>query len=122
MERKDELKEIDIKNRMCFYFHDKMRAWDIDNDIDFSGILLHKKLYKEKHENILIHDISYKTSTVAKPLGIRCNKIDGFIKIHNKIRYLVLFNESCGKVCDRIKYLINKKVELLIVLIKILQK
>ena len=47
-----------------------MRAWDIDIDTDFSGILLDKKLYKEKHENISIHDISYRTSTGAKALVI----------------------------------------------------
>ena len=38
MESKDELKETD----------DIMRAWDIDIDTDFSGILLEEKLYKEK--------------------------------------------------------------------------
>ena len=45
-----------------------MRAWDIDIDTDFSGILLDKKLYQEKNKNILIYGISYKTSTGAKPL------------------------------------------------------
>ena len=30
--------------------------------------------------------------TGAKPLRIRVNKIDRFIKIHNRIRYLVLFD------------------------------
>ena len=61
MESKDELKEMDIKNRTCYYFDDLMRAWDIDIDTDFSTILLDKKLYKEKKENILIYNISYKT-------------------------------------------------------------
>ena len=75
-----------------------MRAWDIDIDTDFSGILLDKKLYKEKHENISIHDISYRTSTGAKPLDIRYNKIDRFIKIQNKIRCLVLFDEWRDKI------------------------
>ena len=42
-------------------------------------------------------------------MHIRYNKIDGFIKIHNKIRYLVLFDGSCDKICDRINSLINKK-------------
>ena len=61
MENKNELKKIDVKNRMCYYFDDIMRAWNIDIDTDFSGILLDEKLYKEKNENILIYDISYKT-------------------------------------------------------------
>ena len=43
MESKDELKEIDIKNRTCYYFDDIIRSWD--RDIDFRDILLDKKLY-----------------------------------------------------------------------------
>ena len=112
MVSKDELKEIDIKNRTCYYFDDIMRAWDIDIDTDFSGILLDKILYKERSENILVYGISNKTSTSAKLLRIRYDKIDGFIKIHNKIRHLVLFDDWCDSICDRIKYLIRKKVVL----------
>ena len=42
-------------------------------------------------------------------MRIRFNKIDGFIKIHNNIRYLVLFNYGyCDKICDRIKYVISE--------------
>ena len=110
MESKDELKEIDIKNCVFYYFDDIMRVWNRDIDIHFSGILLDKKLYKEKYENILIYDISNKTSTGAKPLRIRYNKIDEFIKILNGIRHLASFD--CGwfdKICDRIKYLISEK-------------
>ena len=83
MKSKDELKEIDIKNRMCHFFDDIIRFWD--RDFEFRHILLDKKLY-EAHQNILIYDISYKISTGAKPLRIRFDKIDGFIKIHDKIR------------------------------------
>ena len=78
-----------IKNFTCCYFDDIIRFWD--RDIDFSDILLEKKLDNEKYKNILIHNISYRTSTAAKPLHIRFNKIDGLIKIQKKIRYLVLF-------------------------------
>ena len=42
-------------------------------------------------------------------MRIRYDKIDGFIRIYNRIRYLVLFDEWCDKICDRIKYLISKK-------------
>ena len=72
--------------------------------------MFRKKLYNEKYKNILVYDISYKTSTGVKPLRIRYDEIDGFIKIHNRIRYLVLFD--CGwfdKISDRIKYLISEK-------------
>ena len=43
-------------------------------------------------------------------MRIRFDKVDGFIKIDNKIRYLVLFDcIDCDKICDRIKYLISEK-------------
>ena len=42
MESKDGLKEIDIKNRMCYYFDDIIRF--CDTDIDFNDILLDEKL------------------------------------------------------------------------------
>ena len=34
---------------------------------------------------------------------------DRFIEIHNKIRYLILFDEWCDKICDRMKYLVSEK-------------
>ena len=36
MEKTNEIKEIDAKNRTCYYFDDVMRV----RDIDFSDILL----------------------------------------------------------------------------------
>ena len=41
MESKDELKEIDIKNRACYDFDDIINTIDID----FNDILLDEKLY-----------------------------------------------------------------------------
>ena len=41
MQSIDELKEIDIKNRMCYYFDDIIRVWN--RDIYFSDILLGEK-------------------------------------------------------------------------------
>ena len=38
------------------------------------------------------------------------NKIDGFIKVHDKI--IVLFDEWRDKICDMIKYLTNKKSDI----------
>ena len=46
---------------MCYYFDDIIRARN--RNIYSSDILLDEKLYKENHKNILIYDISYKTST-----------------------------------------------------------
>ena len=42
MESKNELKEIDIKTRVCYYFYDINKHININ----FSNILLGKKLYK----------------------------------------------------------------------------
>ena len=44
---------------------------------------------KKKNENILNYDISYKTFMGSIPLRIRFDEIDGFIKIYNRVRYLV---------------------------------
>ena len=64
MKYKNELKEIGIKN--CVN----------STKINFSNILLNKKLY----ENISFYNISYKSPAGPKPLRIRFNKIDVFIK------------------------------------------
>ena len=61
MESKDEFKEIQNYNRACYYLDDIIGARD--KDIDFNDVLLDEKLYKEKYENILIYDSSYKTLT-----------------------------------------------------------
>ena len=71
MKSKNELKEIDIKNRVCYYCNDIING----TKINFSNILLEKNLY----ENISVYIISYKTPTGSKPLRVRLNKIDGFI-------------------------------------------
>ena len=44
MESKDELKQIDIKNRTCYYFDDIIT----NRDIYSVGILLDKKIYETK--------------------------------------------------------------------------
>ena len=99
MESKDELKEIDIKNRMCYYFDDRMRPIDIN----FDNIFFDEKSYRT-YENVLIYDISYKTFMGAKPLRVRFDEIDGFIKIYDGIRYLVLFGHVWyDAICDRIR-------------------
>ena len=71
----NEFKKACIKNRMCYYFDDiiKLEDFDIDN------ILIDKK----SHENSLIYSISYKTLIGSKPLHIRFDEIDGFIRIYD---------------------------------------
>ena len=61
---------------------------------------------------------------VPKPLRIRFDEIDGFvISLDVKIKPLILFDYRLfNKICDKIKYIISKKVVLQIVLIIILEK
>ena len=66
MKSKDKSKEIDIKNYTCDYFDHIIGVIDRDSYFDFNDLLLDEILYKEKDKNILIHEISYKTSRNAK--------------------------------------------------------
>ena len=82
-------------------------------------MILDEKLY----ENISVYSISYKASTGPISLHIRLDKIDGFIMfLYGKVKHLVLFDYGLfNKICDKIKYLISKKVVLQMVLITILE-
>ena len=58
----------------------------------------------------MIYDISYKTLIGLKPLRIRFDKIDGFIRIYDGTRYLTLFcSEKYDAIYDRIRYLMSLK-------------
>ena len=75
-------------------------------DLDFGNILVGEK----SHKNILISDISYNTLIAAKPLHIRFNQVDGFIRVYDRNRYLVLFSlEKHDVIYNRIKFLIVVK-------------
>ena len=103
MESKDKLKEIDVKSRTCYYFDDIIK----DIYINFSDILLDEKLY----EKISVYDISYKSSTSPKPLRVRFDKIDEFVRVNGgEFWYLVLFNHGLfDKIYGNVKYLISEK-------------
>ena len=103
MKSKNELKEIDIKNHVCYHFDDIING----TNINFSNILLDTKLY----ENISVYNILHKTPTGPKPLRIRFDKIDGFIiALDGKNKLLILFDYGLfNKTCDKIKYLRSKK-------------
>ena len=103
MKSKNELKEINIINRVCYQFDYIING----TRINFSNILLDKKLCK----NISVYKILCKTLIGPKPLRIRFNKIDGFIIALDGInKHLILFDYgSFNKICDKIKYLISKK-------------
>ena len=54
----------------------------------------------------------YKTPTGPKPLRIKFHKRDGFIiSLDSIIKHLILFDYGLfNKVCDKIKYLISKRI------------
>ena len=63
MDSNDELKEINIKNRKCYYFDGII----IIEDFDLDNILIDGKSY----ENILVYNILYKRLINSYPLHIR---------------------------------------------------
>ena len=58
----------------------------------------------------MIYGISYKTLIGSKPLRIRSDKIDGFIRIYDATGHWTLFgSEKYDAVYDRTRYLISLK-------------
>ena len=100
MDSNDELKETDIRNRTCYYFDAKTKTegFNLDN------ILIKKKRYK----NILVYNISYKTLIDAKPLRCGVDKINGFIRVYDGNKYLILC-EKHDFIYNKIRYLIRVK-------------
>ena len=71
-----------MKNRTCCYFDDiiKLDNFDLDNI----------SLDKKSHGNILIYNILYKNLIDSKPLRIRFDKTDGFIRIYDGMTELYI--------------------------------
>ena len=61
---------------------------------------------EKSYENILIFHISCTILIRAKPLRIMFDKADGFIRVHDGTRYLVLFDV----IYNRMRYLENQKI------------
>ena len=65
---------------------------------------------EKSYLNILIYDILYKTLIGVKSLCIRFDKVDGFIRVYDGTRYLVLFGgEKYDFIYNMIDYLIVVK-------------
>ena len=76
----DELKDVSMKNRTCFYFNDITKIeW-----FNFGNILLDKKSYG----NILVYCTSCKTFNGAKPMHISFDEVDGFVRVYDWNIYL----------------------------------
>ena len=96
------MKEIDIKNCTCYYFDDIIKIEDFDLD----GILMDEISY----EKTLVYNILYKSLIDYKPLHIRFDNTEEFIRVYDGTRYLVLFgSEKYDSICDRIRSPIRVK-------------
>ena len=89
-----------MTNCMWYYFNDIIKFEDFDLD----NILIDEKSY----ETILVYNTSYKTSIDAKPLHIKLDKMDAFIRVYDGARYLVLFwAAKYDSIYNSIRYLIG---------------
>ena len=71
----------------------------------------------------MFYNILYKILIDSKPLRTRFDKIDGYIRVYDGVRYLVLFgSEKYDFIYKRIRYLISVKVALHIMFLIIMQK
>ena len=100
--KNNEFKKVRIKNCTCYYFDDIIKSEDFDPD----NIWKAEKSYK----NILIYDILYEALICLKPLPIRFDKIEGFIRIYDVTRYWTLLgSDNYDAIYNRITYLISLK-------------
>ena len=102
-------KKVPIKNLRCYYF---------DYITKLEDFIIDKILVDEKsHKNILIYDIS------SNPLRIRFDKIDGFIRIYDRTRYLTwLGSEKYDAIYNRMRYFKSLKSSITYIFLTITQK
>ena len=67
--------------------------------------------------------MSYKTLFGSKPLCIRFDEVERFVRVYDGIRYLVLFDsEQYNAIYNRIRYLLSQKVVLYMFFLIIMRK
>ena len=76
-----------IKKLTCHYFH------DITIKLEYFGIYK-ISIGKKSQEYVLTYIISHETLIGPKPLRIRFDEINGFIRIYDGTRYLVSFGRG----------------------------
>ena len=74
--------------------------------MDFDSILINEKSYK----NILVYDISYKILIGEKLLRIKFGKVNGFFRVYDGNKLLVLFEpEKYDAAYNKIRNFISQK-------------
>ena len=88
-------------------------------DFDLDNILIDEKSYK----NILVYGISYKSLFGSKPLRIKFDEANGFIRVYRGIRYLLLFGpENMMLFTVELYILLAGKAALHMIFLIIMQK
>ena len=91
--------------RTYYYFDDIIKIEDFNVD----NILINEK----SNKNVLVNDISNKNLFGSKPLPIRFDEVDGFIRVYDGTRYLTLFgSEIYDAIYNRIRYFISPKSDI----------
>ena len=87
----------------CFYWlllllHKKLdKTYHFDDIIKIEDFNFDILMDKKSCKNILVYGISYKTLIGGKPLCVRLDELNGFIRVYDGTRYLVLFGpEKCA--------------------------
>ena len=71
----------------------------------------------------MIYDISYKTLISAKPWRNRFNKVNGFVRVYDGTKYLMLFSlEKYNDIYNSIRYLSELKTGITFVFLTIFEK
>ena len=83
----------------CYFYYTQYRSKQ-KHLLPFNDILIDEKQY----QNSLAYNISYKTLIGEKPLRTRFNNVEGFIRVYDETRYLVLFGpEKYDVIYNRIR-------------------
>ena len=102
MKSNNKLKETNMKTWTCYCLDDIFKFEDFDLD----NVLIDEK----SCENFLLYKLLLKTLIGAKPLRIRFDKGDEFIRDYDGTRYLVLLGaEKYDSICNRIRYRVGTK-------------
>ena len=78
---------------------------------------------EKSYKYVLVYKFSYRILIQANPMCYRFNKLDGFIRLYNGSRYLVLFGHGkWGAIYNSIRNLISQNSRITYVFLIITQE